>query len=351
MTKILKPVCLAVTMALVLSVAVVMLPVGARSFDGVDFSAAPTSGNAPLTVQFENLTEVFVSNGLAVASSGTTWLWDFGDGGTSTEEHPTHTYDCAGEYDVSLTFTGYVNGSSAQNDNGGITETKYGYITVYPIADFTASPTMGIAPLTVQFRDQSKGLCSGSWDWSFGDGGSSTSKNPSHTYTQGGNYTITLTVSGSPSDTVTKLNLIIVEEGETPPNLVVRNLYISAVHAQPRQEVQITAKVVNEGGAWGSKTINLMINGQFEQSLNVGVAPGTAQSISFTVYKVQPAEYQADIEGAGGTFYVVEGPTQPAERPMGSAPLDTGGMIAIIVIGVILVGGVVVVFLLSRGTA
>ncbi|MFC1893532.1 PKD domain-containing protein [Chloroflexota bacterium] len=352
MTKIFKPACLTVMLVLVLALVALVLPVSMVHADNgeiVDFSATPTSGNAPLTVQFENLSEVYVSDGLALASIGTTWLWDFGDGGTSTEECPTHTYNCAGEYDVSLTFAGYVNDSSAPNGNGGITETKYGYITVYPIADFSASPTMGIAPLTVQFRDQSKGLCSGSRDWSFGDGGSSTSKNPSHTYTQGGNYTITLTVSGSPSDTVTKLNLIIVEEGETPTNLVVRNLYISAVHAQPRQEVQITANVVNEGGTWGSDTVNLMINGQFEQSRSVGVAPGTAQTISFTVYKVQGAEYQVNIEGATGAFYVVEEPTQPAEQPMGSGPLDSGSIIAIIVIGVILVGGVVVIFLLSRG--
>ena len=61
------------------------------------FSATPQSGNVPLEVVFNNL------------STGN-WLhttWDFGDGTTSTEENPTHTYLAAGAYDVSLTLEGF----------------------------------------------------------------------------------------------------------------------------------------------------------------------------------------------------------------------------------------------------
>jgi PKD repeat protein len=58
------------------------------------FVLSPPAGAAPLTVQFTD-----ASQGLP-----TSWLWDFGDGGTSTDQHPSHTYTTAGWYAVSLTI-------------------------------------------------------------------------------------------------------------------------------------------------------------------------------------------------------------------------------------------------------
>lgn len=57
------------------------------------FTAAPQSGVAPLQVQFTDTS----------TGAPTAWLWDFGDGTTSTEKHPVHTYTAAGTYSVSLT--------------------------------------------------------------------------------------------------------------------------------------------------------------------------------------------------------------------------------------------------------
>jgi PKD repeat protein len=78
------------------------------------FSASPTSGDAPLVVQF---TDQSNGNGSAIASR----LWNFGDGATSTTTNPSHTYDTEGSFTVSLT----VNGS-----NGSDTETKTSLIVV-----------------------------------------------------------------------------------------------------------------------------------------------------------------------------------------------------------------------------
>ena len=139
-----------------------------------------------------------------------------------------------------------------------------------------------------------------------------------------------------------------------PATLAVRNLHITPLHAQPRQAIAISARVFNEGGTWGSQTVNLLINGHLEQSAGVGVAPGTAKPLNFTVYKVEAGEYQVIIGDAIGTFYVMEEEAAPAPKTPGLLPdgafgeLDTGGIIAIIVIGVILVGGVVVAVLLAR---
>jgi len=65
-----------------------------------DFSAFPTAGGAPLDVSFSDL-----SNPLP-----TGWSWDFGDGGSSSIQHPDHQYTTPGEYSVSLTATN-INGS------------------------------------------------------------------------------------------------------------------------------------------------------------------------------------------------------------------------------------------------
>ena len=130
------------------------------------FSGTPTSGTAPLVVNFTDQS----------TNSPTTWAWTFGDSATSTAQNPSHTYTTAGTYSVTLTAT---------NSSGSDAETKTGYITVNPpapVADFSGTPTSGTAPLTVAFTDTSTGGPT-SWAWTFGDGGTSTAQNPSHTYT------------------------------------------------------------------------------------------------------------------------------------------------------------------------
>jgi PGF-pre-PGF domain-containing protein len=146
------------------------------------FSAAPTSGNTPLTVTFTDTS----------TGSPTYWAWNFGDGGTSAAQNPTHTYTQAGTYTVSLT---------AANSAGSNTATKSGYISVTnpvssPVASFTTTPTSGNAPLTVTFADASTGSPT-AWAWSFGDGGTSAVQSPTYTYSVAGTYTPSLTVSNA----------------------------------------------------------------------------------------------------------------------------------------------------------
>ncbi|HET7473859.1 MAG TPA: DNRLRE domain-containing protein [Candidatus Limnocylindrales bacterium] len=81
-----------------------------------------------------------------------------------------------------------------------------------PVADFTASPTSGPAPLAVQFTDQSTNFPT-SWAWDFDNNGSvdSTAQNPSFTYTTPGSYSVSLrATNGGGSDTATKTSLITV---------------------------------------------------------------------------------------------------------------------------------------------
>jgi PKD repeat protein len=79
------------------------------------------------------------------------------------------------------------------------------------VANYAATPTRGVAPLTVQFTDTSTGSIS-TWQWDFGDGTTSTLQTPIHTYTQTGLFTVRLTVSGlGGDDTETKTDYVHVE--------------------------------------------------------------------------------------------------------------------------------------------
>ena len=86
-----------------------------------DFSGTPTSGTASLSVAFTDLS----------TNTPTSWLWDFGDGNTSTSQNPTNVYASAGTYTVSLTAT---------NSAGSNQATKTGYITV--TSSSGAQPTL-----------------------------------------------------------------------------------------------------------------------------------------------------------------------------------------------------------------
>ncbi|AKB81749.1 cell surface protein [Methanosarcina barkeri 3] len=141
-----------------------------------DFTAKPTSGDVPLTVEFVDTS----------ANSPLSWTWDFGDGTTSNEQNPKHTYNIPGSYNVTLTVT---------NANGNDSRIKTNYIiTNSLVADFTATPLSGGAPLTVTFTDQSTGTPT-SWAWDFGDGATSKENNPTHIYSTPGTYTVNLTVT------------------------------------------------------------------------------------------------------------------------------------------------------------
>ncbi|MBB1126718.1 PKD domain-containing protein [Thiospirillum jenense] len=66
---------------------------------------------------------------------------------------------------------------------------------ILPQAEFNASPLNGIAPLIVQFTDQSQNATA--WLWDFGDGNTATTASPSHVFNTPGNYTVSLTVSNA----------------------------------------------------------------------------------------------------------------------------------------------------------
>jgi PKD repeat protein len=169
-----------------------------------NFTASPTNGAASLIVAFTDTSTGTITN----------HSWTFGDGGTSTSNSPSHTYTNAGTFSVSLTVLGPL-GSSTTNRVNLITATN-----APPLANFTASPTNGAAPLNVTFTDTSTGTVT-NHSWTFGDGGTSTSSSPSHSYTNAGTFSVSLTVLGPlGSSTTNRVNLITVTNGvNTPPTV------------------------------------------------------------------------------------------------------------------------------------
>lgn len=150
------------------------------------FSAVPTKGNVPLEVQFTNQ-----SSGNPIS-----WAWDFTNDGTtdSTLRNPTWIYTEPGTYPVKLTVT---------NAFGSDTLIKQAYISVTKqavVANFSATPADGAAPLSVSFTDLTEGNPT-SWAWDFGDGSTSVAKNPVHIYKNPGIYPVSLTGKNAAGET------------------------------------------------------------------------------------------------------------------------------------------------------
>ncbi len=173
------------------------------------FSASPLTGTAPLQVQFSD------------QSTGTVteWAWESRpERGVwaqfSTAPDPSYTFADAATYDIRLTVRG---------PGGESTDEKSAYISVLPPgglrADFSATPTSGVAPLSVGFTDQSTGTVTlRTWDFNNDGRWDSISRNPTYRYWNPGVYTVRLGVSGPEgSDGMIKQNYITVTAPPKPP--------------------------------------------------------------------------------------------------------------------------------------
>ena len=140
------------------------------------FSAAPESGLAPLSVAFDDASEGHI----------TSRRWDFGDGTTSSQENPTHTYTVPGAYLIRLAVDG----------PGGISSAEHTvYIFTPPQAGFELAEDSIAVMHQVELSDRSTGdYAERLWEW--GDGTTSGDSIAQHTFENPGEYPVKLTVSG-----------------------------------------------------------------------------------------------------------------------------------------------------------
>ncbi|MDD2340308.1 MAG: PKD domain-containing protein [Methanosarcina sp.] len=156
---------------------------------------------ADLTVQF---TDTSINN-------PTSWLWDFGDGDTSTEQNPVHVFSGAGTYTVTLVATNAGGSSYVRSMVIAVNR-----VLTPPVADFTANKNEGYAPLTVRFTDTSTYNPTG-WQWNFGDSSTSIEQNPVHVFSGAGTYTVTLVATNGDGSSDAKPMDIKVNRVLTPP--------------------------------------------------------------------------------------------------------------------------------------
>ena len=239
------------------------------------FTANLTSGERPLTVQFTD-----ESTGIVTKRE-----WDFGDGNTSTDQNPVHTYTMAGTYTVTLTATG---------PGGSDNKTKTDYIVVKepaPAIDFSADPTSGAAPLVVTFTATNTGGKVETWLWSFGDGNTSTDQNPVHTYTAAGTYTVTLTATGSGgSDNKTKTDYITVEEPVAPEeptgNLTITSVPVGAAIWLDGTDMDAVTNTTLTNITVGEHVVTLKLSGYKEATEEVTIGANETTEVHFVLVEV-----------------------------------------------------------------
>ncbi|HSK13275.1 MAG TPA: PKD domain-containing protein, partial [Phnomibacter sp.] len=120
------------------------------------FSANITEGCNPLAVSLRD------------ESTGNPdrWLWDFGDGRTSSLQHPSLLYLISGSYTITLTV---YRGNNLSNT---LTRTAFINVYQYPVIDFTTDISEGCRPLPIRFTNTSRpgsGTIATTF-WDFGDG-------------------------------------------------------------------------------------------------------------------------------------------------------------------------------------
>jgi PKD repeat protein len=160
--------------------------------------STPPSNQAPraeFEIDCRNLTCTFTDRSEDDDGSIENWLWNFGDGTTSSQRNPSHSYGSAGRYAVLLTVT----------DDDGATDTRTR--TAEPDAPPPPPPAPNDPPqaefeidcqdLRCTFLDRSTDDDGSvvSWQWDFGDGATSSQRNPSHVYAASGRYEVRLMVT------------------------------------------------------------------------------------------------------------------------------------------------------------
>lgn len=256
----------------------------------VTITQTTTDFTSPSTICLEQAT-TFQNNS---SSPPQTSFWDFGDGTTSAQINPIKTFLTAGTYTVKLI-----------NNYANCTDSIKKTVTVInkPAVDFTVNDSSSCqASFNFQFTDLTPGATS--WLWDFGDGNTSTQQNPTHQYANFGNYTVTLTAGTSAdcSNTVTKTDLIKIQETTVTINSGEGCIPFSYTPVATIQTIDSIASYLWDFGdgttsteksppphiypAAGSYTISLTITtvGGCTKTVTIpgGVKTGTIPVVSFT---------------------------------------------------------------------
>lgn len=190
---------------------------------------------AAFDYQSDKLKVTFSNN----SKDASKYSWDFGDGKSSTEKDPTHTYASNGTYKVTLKATNDSKSASTSKDilvNDGVdTGVQLGF-------------NSSIDYLSVTFSNTS--LNADTYSWDFGDGKSSTEKNPTHAYIKNGTYTVKLTGSNTEGSKTIEKEISVTSQYKQSGFFIASvasssagSTYYGGHYDQLSPEIDLTAKV------------------------------------------------------------------------------------------------------------
>lgn len=149
-------------------------------------------------------TAMAFTNSSSTTSGSLTYAWTFGDGGTSSNPSPTHTYATSGTFSVKLVAT----------TSNGCKDSVTNTVTVNPnpVAGFTV--TNNCLGAATNFTNTSTGASNFAWD--FGDGQTANTSTATHTYAAAGTYTVTLTATSASNCTNTVSHVVTINPIPVP---------------------------------------------------------------------------------------------------------------------------------------
>ncbi|MEI6695401.1 MAG: PKD domain-containing protein [Bacteroidota bacterium] len=207
------------------------------------FSPNPAEGCAPVIVSYTDESTPLLQ----------TWLWNFGDGNTSTQQNPTHSYNIPGDFDISLSVT------TTHGCFGTLTLPTFVKVFENPTASFTSNNLQfSLSFANVLFNSTASSANVNQWHWDFGNTSltddSSNLQNPSYQYLNQGSFKVWLyvkTIHGCTDSTT--LTITVIEDSLVFPNIITPNgdgindyLYIKNLENVPDN----TLRIFNR---WGKK--------------------------------------------------------------------------------------------------
>ncbi|HTO00256.1 MAG TPA: PKD domain-containing protein [Microthrixaceae bacterium] len=294
------------------------------------FTSSPTTGDSPLSVAFNSSTS-------SVKKGPATYNWDFGDGQSSTEANPSHTFTKLGVSNVTLKVI--------DADGDFATATKTVTVTgtnpnpTPPTARIVTTPgtPSGQAPFTVGFNGSTSTVPNGpgTYAWNFGDGTTATGVSASHTYTAAGTYTASLKVTDVNGDSNSTATTITVSSAPTEPVLPIAR--IGTTPTTPTGDAPFNVSfsgatsTVAEGPGTYAWTFGDGASATGVNASHVYTTPGTYTA------SLKVTDTTGDVSTATVTVQVNEAPVDPGDpivpiarivtnptSPVGQAPFKVG---------------------------
>jgi PKD repeat protein len=258
-----------------------------------NFTANVTSGSTPFAVQFTDQ-----------STGADSYEWQFGDGTTSTEQNPVHTYTQPGTYTVTQVVS--------RGEYGSVFVEKPGYITVtdLPTVGFSSNVTAGLAPLAVQFNESVNGSVQ-YYYWQFGDGTTSFDRNPVHVYDTVGTYTVSLYAIGQNGIQVKTADKYI---NVTDPVIPTPTITATVTPVPTEQNLPAANFTVTRQGGSGSMCIQVLDTSVNATSVRYDLGDGTTtayRNFTYTYWQAGTYAITQIATGATGSTTAIRSITVP----------------------------------------